>query len=90
MKQEAKVEKRIKEYINMERLVYTQDSIFVKGLKDHKDQLKEAFEEEHFYDPEEIEDITATFNCTAFDSRKLTTDKLGVYYEVCLTAVCFS
>uniref|UniRef100_A0A674BL19 Myxovirus (influenza virus) resistance F n=1 Tax=Salmo trutta TaxID=8032 RepID=A0A674BL19_SALTR len=41
MKQEAKVEKRIKEYINMERLVYTQDSIFIKGLKDHKDQLKE-------------------------------------------------
>uniref|UniRef100_A0A674BKX8 Myxovirus (influenza virus) resistance F n=1 Tax=Salmo trutta TaxID=8032 RepID=A0A674BKX8_SALTR len=82
MKQEAKVEKRIKEYINMERLVYTQDSIFIKGLKDHKDQLKEAFEEEHFYDPEEIEDITATFNCTAFDSRKLTTDKLGVYYEI--------
>uniref|UniRef100_A0A674BJF2 Myxovirus (influenza virus) resistance F n=1 Tax=Salmo trutta TaxID=8032 RepID=A0A674BJF2_SALTR len=56
MKQEAKVEKRIKEYINMERLVYTQDK--------------------------EIEDITATFNCTAFDSRKLTTDKLGVYYEI--------
>ncbi|KAK6296036.1 hypothetical protein J4Q44_G00337490, partial [Coregonus suidteri] len=83
-KQEAKVEKRIKEYINMERLVYTQDSIFVKGLKDHKDQFKEAFEEEHFYDPEETEenDITAVFNCAAFDTRKLTPDKLGVYYEI--------
>jgi hypothetical protein len=74
----------------MERLVYTQDSIFIKGLKDHKAQFKEAIEEERFYDPEEIEDITATFNSTTFDSRKLTPDKLGVYYEVCLTAVCFS
>nr|XP_046171793.1 interferon-induced GTP-binding protein Mx3 [Oncorhynchus gorbuscha] len=81
-KQETKVEKRIKEYINMERLVYTQDSIFIKGLKDHKAQFKEAIEEERFYDPEEIEDITATFNSTTFDSRKLTPDKLGVYYEI--------
>lgn len=36
LKKEAKVEKRIKEYVSIERLVNTQDSIFVKGLKDHK------------------------------------------------------
>ncbi|CAB1320841.1 unnamed protein product, partial [Coregonus sp. 'balchen'] len=58
-KQAAKVEKRNKEYINIERLVYTQDSIFVKGLKDHKYHFKEAFKEEQFNDPEESEDSTA-------------------------------
>ncbi|KAJ8371425.1 hypothetical protein AAFF_G00310580 [Aldrovandia affinis] len=32
LKQEAKVEKRILEYISMEHLVYTQDAIFLKSL----------------------------------------------------------
>uniref|UniRef100_A0A8C8CYU7 Dynamin GTPase domain-containing protein n=1 Tax=Oncorhynchus tshawytscha TaxID=74940 RepID=A0A8C8CYU7_ONCTS len=74
LNQEAKVEKKIKEYTNMEPLVYGQDTIFVKGLKDHEDHFKEAFEEEQFNDPDEIEDknTTATFNCAVFDTRKLT------------------
>lgn len=73
----------------MEPLVYGQDSIFIKGLKDHGDHFKEAFEEEQFNDPDEIEDknITAIFTCAAFDTRMLTPHTLWVYYEVCLTAV---
>ncbi|XP_070987114.1 interferon-induced GTP-binding protein Mx-like [Oncorhynchus clarkii lewisi] len=76
LNQEAKVEKKIKEYTNMEPLVYGQDTIFVKGLKDHEDHFKEAFEEEQFNDPDEIEDknTTATFNCAVFDTT------LWVYY----------
>ena len=76
LNQEAKVEKKIKECTNMEPLVYGQDTIFVKGLKDHEDHFKEAFEEEQFNDPDEIEDknTTATFNCAVFDTT------LWVYY----------
>uniref|UniRef100_A0A8C7JTX4 Dynamin GTPase domain-containing protein n=1 Tax=Oncorhynchus kisutch TaxID=8019 RepID=A0A8C7JTX4_ONCKI len=65
LNQEAKVEKKIKEYTNMEPLVYSQDTIFVKGLKDHEDHFKED------------KNTTATFNCAIFDTRKLTRIHFG-------------
>lgn len=66
-RQEAKVEERIKEQFQMERLVYTQDSIYFKTLK------KAAAPAET--DPSAV-------NCAEYDSRTKYPEMLQAYYEV--------
>ncbi|XDV31671.1 hypothetical protein PO909_002634, partial [Leuciscus waleckii] len=69
-KQEAKVEKRIKEFIDMEKLVFTQDKVLQKKLDD-SDIPKEArmdSSDENFYDDD---DIFNSKGCALLDSRNL-------------------
>ncbi|XP_050956148.1 LOW QUALITY PROTEIN: interferon-induced GTP-binding protein Mx3 [Labeo rohita] len=78
-KQESKVEKRIYEYINMEKLVYTQDPIFTQKIVDFK-----FVESDRSLNPlvDTGENATSPHNCAVFDTRSLTPDKLIIYYEI--------
>ncbi|CAM4556480.1 unnamed protein product [Leuciscus chuanchicus] len=80
-KQEAKVEKRIKEFIDMEKLVFTQDKVLQKKLDDSDIPQKTEMDssDENFYDDDTI------FNskgCALLDSRNLVPDKLALYHEI--------
>ncbi|XP_030634837.1 interferon-induced GTP-binding protein Mx-like [Chanos chanos] len=79
-KQESKVEKRIREYINMEKLVYTQDPIFTQKMVDF--QFVERIQEYESTALDKGENAASPNNCTVFDTRKLTPEKLIIYYEI--------
>uniref|UniRef100_A0A673G3R0 Si:dkeyp-110c12.3 n=1 Tax=Sinocyclocheilus rhinocerous TaxID=307959 RepID=A0A673G3R0_9TELE len=79
-KQESKVEKRIHEYINMEKLVYTQDPIFTQKIVDFK--FVEKQQEYESISLDTGENATSPHNCAVFDTRSLTPDKLIIYYEI--------
>ncbi|XP_026058363.1 interferon-induced GTP-binding protein Mx3 [Carassius auratus] len=79
-KQESKVEKRIHEYINMEKLVYTQDPIFTQKIVDFK--FVEKRQEYESISLDTGENATSPQNCAVFDTRSLTPDKLIIYYEI--------
>ncbi|TRY85138.1 hypothetical protein DNTS_006337, partial [Danionella cerebrum] len=80
-KQEAEAEKRIKEFINMEQLVFTQDKVLQKKL-DESELLEKtglASSDTSNFD----EDMT--FNskgCSLLDTRNMVPDKLVLYYEI--------
>ncbi|XP_053333127.1 interferon-induced GTP-binding protein Mx3 [Clarias gariepinus] len=78
--QEAKVEKRIMEYINMEKLVYTQDPIFTQKMVDFR--FVEQRQEYESICLDTGENATSPNNCAVFDTRKLTPDKWKIYYEI--------
>ncbi|KAF7689624.1 interferon-induced GTP-binding protein MxB [Silurus meridionalis] len=78
--QEAKVEKRIMEYISMEKLVFTQDPIFTQKMVDFRFVEKRQEEESVCLDTGE--NATSPNNCAVFDTRKLTPDKWIIYYEI--------
>uniref|UniRef100_A0A672NMS3 Interferon-induced GTP-binding protein Mx-like n=1 Tax=Sinocyclocheilus grahami TaxID=75366 RepID=A0A672NMS3_SINGR len=77
---ESKVEKRIHEYINMEKLVYTQDPIFNQKIVDFK--FVEKRQEYETVSLDMGENATSPHNCAVFDTRSLTPDKLIIYYEI--------
>ncbi|XP_066516310.1 interferon-induced GTP-binding protein Mx3 [Hoplias malabaricus] len=79
-KQEAKVEKRLLEYISMEKLVYTQDPIFTQKLVQF--QFVEQRQEYESISLDTGENATSLNNCAVFDTRKLTPEKLIIYYEI--------
>ncbi|XP_017565544.1 interferon-induced GTP-binding protein Mx3-like [Pygocentrus nattereri] len=79
-KQEVKVEKRLLEYINMEKLVYTQDPIFTQKLVAF--QFVERRQEYESVCLDTGENATSANNCAVFDTRKLTPEKLIIYYEI--------
>ncbi|KAI4877134.1 hypothetical protein NFI96_026488, partial [Prochilodus magdalenae] len=79
-KQEAKVEKRLHEFFSMEKLVYTQDPIFTQKLVDF--QFVERRQEYESVCLDTGENATSPNNCAAFDTRKLTPEKLIIYYEI--------
>ncbi|KAG1924748.1 interferon-induced GTP-binding protein Mx [Pimephales promelas] len=79
-KQESKVDKRIHEYINMEKLVYTQDPIFTQKIVDFKFVEKRQQYESISLDTGE--NATSPNNCAVFDTRSLTPEKLIIYYEI--------
>ncbi|ROL43941.1 Interferon-induced GTP-binding protein Mx [Anabarilius grahami] len=79
-KQESKVEKRIYEYINMEKLVYTQDPIFTQKIVDFK--FVEKRQEYESISLDTGENATSPNNCAVFDTRSLTPEKLIIYYEI--------
>ncbi|XP_051739307.1 interferon-induced GTP-binding protein Mx3 [Ctenopharyngodon idella] len=79
-KQEGKVEKRIYEYINMEKLVYTQDPIFTQKIVDFK--FVEKRQEYESISLDTGENATSPNNCAVFDTRSLTPEKLIIYYEI--------
>ncbi|KAK7121475.1 hypothetical protein R3I93_022536 [Phoxinus phoxinus] len=79
-KQETKVDKRIHEYINMEKLVYTQDPIFNQKIVDFK--FVEMRQQHESICLDTGENATSPNNCAVFDTRSLTPDKLIIYYEI--------
>uniref|UniRef100_A0A3B1JHR8 Interferon-induced GTP-binding protein Mx-like n=1 Tax=Astyanax mexicanus TaxID=7994 RepID=A0A3B1JHR8_ASTMX len=79
-KQESKVEKRLLEYISMEKLVYTQDPIFTQKLVDFR--FVEQRQEYESVCLDTGENATSVNNCAVFDTRKLTPEKLIIYYEI--------
>ncbi|TSK17827.1 Interferon-induced GTP-binding protein Mx1 [Bagarius yarrelli] len=78
--QEAKVEKRIMEYINMEKLVYTQDPIFTQKMVDFR--FVEQRQEYESICLDTGENATSPNNCAVFDTRKLSPEKWIIYYEI--------
>ncbi|KAK7117630.1 hypothetical protein R3I94_023003 [Phoxinus phoxinus] len=79
-KQETKVDKRIHEYINMEKLVYTQDPIFNQKIVDFK--FVEMRQQHESICLDTGVNATSPNNCAVFDTRSLTPDKLIIYYEI--------
>ncbi|KAK7172214.1 hypothetical protein R3I93_004504 [Phoxinus phoxinus] len=81
-KQEAKVEKRIKEFIDMEKLVFTQDKVLQQKLDDSDITQKNGMDssDENFYDDDDT--IFNSKGCALLDSRNLVPDKLVLYYEI--------
>lgn len=82
-KQETKVEKRIKEFIYMEQLVFTQDKVLQQKLND-SDVPKEVgldTSDGTLYEGGE-EKIFNSKGCALLDTRNLTPDKLVLYYTV--------
>uniref|UniRef100_A0A671L4H3 Interferon-induced GTP-binding protein Mx3-like n=1 Tax=Sinocyclocheilus anshuiensis TaxID=1608454 RepID=A0A671L4H3_9TELE len=80
-KQEAKAEKRIKEFINMEKLVFTQDKVLQQKLNDSDIPQKTGIETS---DKNHCDDDTI-FNskgCALLDTRNLVPEKLVLYYEI--------
>ncbi len=80
-KQEAKAEKRIKEFINMEKLVFTQDKVLQQKLNDSDIPQKtgiETSDKDHYDD----DTIFNSKGCALLDTRNIVPDKLVLYYEV--------
>lgn len=74
------MDKRIHEYISMEKLVYTQDPIFTQKIVDFKFvEMRQQYESISL---DTGENATSPNNCAVFDARSLTPDKLIIYYEV--------
>ncbi|XP_076838798.1 interferon-induced GTP-binding protein Mx3-like [Brachyhypopomus gauderio] len=76
-KQEVRVETRIKEFIQMEQLIFTQDSILQQKLSNSK--ISEMVQED--MTNEAVHDDAASWFMT-LDSRKLIPEKLILYYEI--------
>jgi len=76
------VEKRIKEFIEMEQLVFTQDKVFQQKLDDSEIPQRTEMESsgENLYDDNGT--IFSSKGCALLDSRNLVPDKLVLYYEV--------
>ncbi|XP_072513003.1 interferon-induced GTP-binding protein Mx3-like, partial [Salminus brasiliensis] len=74
LKQEAQVETRIKEFIRMEQLVFTQDSILQQKLRS-KLSLKEDLSDDD-------DDCISSSGCAALDTRSLIPEKIVLYYEI--------
>lgn len=81
-KQETKVEKRIKEFIDMEQLVFTQDKVLQQKLNFSDIPQKTGMDscDENLYDDDDT--IFNSKGCALLDTRKLVPDKLVLYYEV--------
>ncbi|KAK9962660.1 hypothetical protein ABG768_008014 [Culter alburnus] len=81
-KQETKVEKRIKEFIHMEQLVFTQDKVLQQKLNDSDIPQKTGMDssDENLYDDDDT--IFSSKGCALLDSRNLVPDKLVLYYEI--------
>ncbi|KAG1927673.1 interferon-induced GTP-binding protein Mx-like [Pimephales promelas] len=80
-KQETEAEKRIKEFIQMEQLVFTQDRVLQQKLNNSDILQKSGIETS---DKSYFEDDTV-FNskgCAQLDTRNLVPDKLVLYYEI--------
>lgn len=80
-KQEAKAEKRIKEFINMEKLVFTQDKVLQQKLNDSDIPQKtgiETSDKDHYDD----DTIFNSNGCALLDTRNIVPDKLVLYYEI--------
>ncbi|XP_051719794.1 interferon-induced GTP-binding protein Mx-like isoform X1 [Ctenopharyngodon idella] len=80
-KQEAEAEKRIKEFIKMEQLFFTQDKVFQQKLNNSDIPQKSGIEtsDKTHYDDDTV------FNskgCALLDTRNLVPDKLVLYYEI--------
>uniref|UniRef100_A0A8B9JVB6 Interferon-induced GTP-binding protein Mx3-like n=1 Tax=Astyanax mexicanus TaxID=7994 RepID=A0A8B9JVB6_ASTMX len=69
----------IKEFIRMEQLVFTQDSILQQKLSNSKLSSQEDLNDEAFYDDD---GIFSSSGCAALDSRKLIPEKTVLYYEI--------
>uniref|UniRef100_A0A672MJP7 Interferon-induced GTP-binding protein Mx1-like n=1 Tax=Sinocyclocheilus grahami TaxID=75366 RepID=A0A672MJP7_SINGR len=80
-KQEAKAEKRIKEFINMEKLVFTQDKVLQQKLNDSDIPQKTGIEtsDKNHYDDDDT--IFNSKGCALLDTRNLVPEKLVLYYE---------
>ncbi|ROI16086.1 Interferon-induced GTP-binding protein Mx, partial [Anabarilius grahami] len=80
-KQEAKVEKRIKQFINMEQLVFTQDKVLQQKLdvSDIPQETGMDSSDGNFYDDD---DAFNSKGCALLDTRNLVPDKLVLYYEI--------
>uniref|UniRef100_A0A672LHN8 Interferon-induced GTP-binding protein Mx1-like n=1 Tax=Sinocyclocheilus grahami TaxID=75366 RepID=A0A672LHN8_SINGR len=81
-KQEAKAEKRIKEFINMEKLVFTQDKVLQQKLNDSDIPQKTGIEtsDKNHYDDDDT--IFNSKGCALLDTRNLVPEKLVLYYEI--------
>uniref|UniRef100_A0A8C2GVY5 Myxovirus (influenza virus) resistance F n=1 Tax=Cyprinus carpio TaxID=7962 RepID=A0A8C2GVY5_CYPCA len=80
LKQQAKVEKRIKEFIAMEHLVFTQDKVLQKKLEEsdiHQMTGLERYENLH-----EDDMVLNSKGCALLDTRNLVPEKLALYYEI--------
>ncbi|XDV25692.1 hypothetical protein PO909_029566, partial [Leuciscus waleckii] len=80
-KQETEAEQRIKEFIQMEQLVFTQDKVFQQKLNNSDILQKSGIEtsDKNHYDDDTV------FNskcCAHLDTRNLVPDKLVLYYEI--------
>nr|XP_055051632.1 interferon-induced GTP-binding protein MxB isoform X3 [Misgurnus anguillicaudatus] len=82
-KQETKVEKRIKEFIQMEQLVFTQDKVLQEKLNVSDVPRKVGIDTngEGLYD-DNCDKIFNSKSCASVDTRPLTPDKLVLYYKV--------
>ncbi|XP_048017805.1 interferon-induced GTP-binding protein Mx-like [Megalobrama amblycephala] len=80
-KQEAKVEKRIKQFIDMEQLVFTQDKVLQQKLDVSDIPQKTGMDSSDgsFYDDD---DAFNSKGCGLLDTRNLVPDKLVLYYEI--------
>jgi len=76
------VEKRIKEFIEMEQLVFTQDKVFQQKLDDSEIPQRTGMDssDENLYDDDDK--IFSSKGCALLDSRNLVPDKLVLYYKV--------
>ncbi|KAL0173676.1 hypothetical protein M9458_029644, partial [Cirrhinus mrigala] len=79
LKQEAKVEKRIKEFIDMEQLVFTQDKVLQKKL-DESD-IHQMTGLERYEKLREDDMVLSSKGCALLDTRNLVPEKLALYYE---------
>ncbi|XP_048017704.1 interferon-induced GTP-binding protein Mx-like [Megalobrama amblycephala] len=79
-KQEAKVEKRIKEFINMEQLVFTQDKVLQNKLDDS--DISQTTGIERYENLRDDDMILNSKGCALLDARNLVPDKLALYYEI--------
>ncbi|KAA0702287.1 Mx Interferon-inducible [Triplophysa tibetana] len=84
-KQETKVEKRIKEFIHMEQLVFTQDKVLQQKLNDSDIPKKAGLDTSdvsHYENGGDDYNIFNSKGCALLDTRNLTPDKLALYYEI--------
>ncbi|XP_065137921.1 interferon-induced GTP-binding protein Mx3 [Paramisgurnus dabryanus] len=82
-KQETEVEKRIKEFIQMEKLVFTQDKVLQEKLNvsDIPQRVGININGEGLYD-DNGDKIFNSKTCALVDTRTLTPDKLVLYYKI--------
>ncbi|XP_067306846.1 interferon-induced GTP-binding protein Mx, partial [Pseudorasbora parva] len=81
-KQEVKVEKRIKEFIDMEQLVFTQDKVLQKKLNVNFDIPQKARMNSSDKNLNDDDLILNSKGCALLDTRNLVPDKLVLYYEI--------
>ncbi|XP_052472161.1 interferon-induced GTP-binding protein Mx [Carassius gibelio] len=79
-KQEAKVEKRIEEFIAMEHLVFTQDKVLQKKLDESEIHQKTGLERYENLHEEDM--VLNSKGCGLLDTRNLVPEKLALYYEI--------
>ncbi|KAI7800934.1 putative interferon-induced GTP-binding protein Mx1, partial [Triplophysa rosa] len=84
-KQETKVEKRIKEFIYMEQLVFTQDKVLQQKLNESvipKAAGLDTSDDTHYENGDDDDNIFNSEGCALLDTRNLTPDKLFLYYKI--------